>query len=147
MTTEELKQRLDVDLKEAMKSKDQKKTGAIRLVKASVITAEKNSPDGIDWIKVLQSEVKKRQQAADAYKLGAAEEREAQELYEKDVIEAYLPKKQAEDETNTILGRIKADLSLSSQKDMGRLIKEFQTRYPGMQDGATVSRLAKALLT
>lgn len=148
MTTEELKKDLDVKLKEAMLAKDSQKLSAVRMIKAAITTAEKvNSAAPVDWMKVLQTEAKKRQQAAEEFTKGNATEKAAAELYEKDLIESFLPAKISEDQTIAALTTIKGELSLSTQKDMGKLIKEFQARYPGLQDGGTVSKLAKSILS
>jgi uncharacterized protein YqeY len=149
MTTEELKKQLDGDLKGAMRAGDKKKVSALRLIKASIETAEKaeGRTGEVDWMKVLGTESKKRMQAAEAFRQGGAAEKEEQELYERALIESFLPAKQTEEETAAHLASLKAELGVGSPKEMGKLIKEFQTRFPGLQDGATVSRLAKALLT
>ena len=148
MTTEELKKELDVKLKEAMRAKDAQKLSAVRMIKAAITTAEKVNPAvQIDWMKVMQTEAKKRQQAADEFTKGNATEKAATELYERDFIESFLPAKMSEEQTVAALTTIKGELSLSVQKDMGKLIKEFQARYPGLQDGGTVSKLAKSLLS
>ena len=147
MTTEELKTALDTDLKVAMKAKDAQKLGAIRMIKAAITTVEKADPSApVDWMKILQTEAKKRQQAADEFTKGGAADRAANELYEKNLIETFLPQKMSEEQTTVALVAIKTEQGLTSQKDMGKLIKEFQSRYPGLQDGQTVSRLSKALL-
>ena len=148
MTTEELKKELDVKLKEAMLAKDAQKLSAVRMIKAAITTAEKvNQAVQIDWMKVMQTEAKKRQQAADEFTKGNAADKAAAELYERDLIESFLPAKMSEEQTIAALTTIKGELSLSVQKDMGKLIKEFQARYPGLQDGGTVSRISKLLLS
>lgn len=150
VNTEELKKALNDDLKEAMRAKDSKKTGALRLIKAAIETAEKaeGRVEPVDWMKVLLTESKKRQQAADSYAAAgpAAAERLEQELYEKAVIESFLPAKQSEEETLAHLTVMKAELGLTGAKEMGKLIKEFQSKFPGLQDGGTVSKLAKSIL-
>lgn len=150
MNTETLKETLSADIKLSMQNKDQKLTGALRLIKAAIETAEKaeGRVGEVDWMKILLTESKKRQQAADSYKEAGpiAKERLDQELYEKELIESFLPEKQTEEDTLKHLTLLKDELSYTNIKDMGKLIKEFQTRFPGLQDGAIVSKLAKTIL-
>lgn len=150
MKTETLKETLSADIKLSMQNKDQKLTGALRLIKAAIETAEKaeGRVGEVDWMKILLTESKKRQQAADSYKEAGpvAKERLDQELYEKELIESFLPEKQTEEDTLKHLTLLKDELGYTNIKDMGKLIKEFQTRFPGLQDGAIVSKLAKTIL-
>jgi len=148
MNNKELNEKLNILMKEAMLAKDQRKLNAVRMIKAALTTAEKVDPaKDVDVIKLLQSEAKKRQQAAEAFKTGGAADREEQELYEKTLIESFLPKKQTEEETTEHLKNIASVNAFAGQKDMGKLIKEFQSKFPGQQDGGTVSKIAKQLLS
>lgn len=148
MNYTELNGELTSQLKEAMKAKDVQKLGTIRMIKAALTTAEKVDPSKeIDWMKVLQAEAKKRLQSADAYKEAGLIDRQEQELYERGIIESFLPQKMSEEETSLKLKEISTEMGFASQKDMGKLIKEFQNRYAGKQDGGTISKLSKTILS
>lgn len=129
-----------------MKLQDKRKMGALRMLKSALTVAEKSGTT-VEWMKVFQSEAKKRQQAADGFESGGAADRAQDELYEKSLIETYLPQKQSKEDTEKKLREIVGELGFTSQKDMGKLIKEFQLRYPGLQEGSVVSGLCKEILS
>jgi uncharacterized protein YqeY len=92
-----IKQQIDQDLKTAMLAGDKPLVSTLRGLKSAILyveVAESKRDEGLTdeaIISLLQKESKKRQEAADMYSQGGNEERQAAELYEKEVISKYLP--------------------------------------------------------
>lgn len=160
-----LKEKLQKDLNEALKTKDQLK----RLVLGMLITAIKNKEvekrtklsktmsdagelakqgqltDG-EILEVIASEVKKRKESFEQFKAGGREELAQKEKSEMDILISYLPKQLDEDEVRAEIQKTIIELGASGPKDMGRIISAVMAKIKGQTIGATVSRIAKELL-
>jgi uncharacterized protein YqeY len=134
-----LRQRLNDDLKAAMKSRDQRATSALRLILAAlkdrdIAARERGITNGVDEpeiIDLLQKMVRQRQESIAMYQKAARQELVDQEQGEINIIERYLPKKMAEGETNAAIAAVVEELGASSIKDMGRVMAALKERYAG----------------
>jgi len=149
-----LRQRLNDDLKAAMKSRDQRATSALRLILAAlkdrdIAARERGVTNGVDEpeiIDLLQKMVRQRQESIAMYQKAARQELVDQEQGEINIIERYLPKKMAEGETNAAIAAVVEELGASSIKDMGRVMAALKERYAGRMDFAKVGQQVKQKL-
>jgi hypothetical protein len=152
----ELKARLRADLTTAMKARDTRTTGVLRMVLAAVgveevagATARELSDDEVQ--RVLVREVRKRKEAATAFDGAGRAEQAAGELAEADVISGYLPSQLAEAELVVIVDRAVAAVTAQTgaapgQRQMGLVMKAVNAEVAGRADGAVVAGLVKARL-
>ena len=125
-----LRQRLNDDLKAAMKSRDQRATSALRLILAAlkdrdIAARERGITNGVDEpevIDLLQKMVRQRQESITMFQKGGRQELVDQEQGEINIIERYLPKKMSEGEANAAVAAVVEELGASSIKDMGRVM-------------------------
>ncbi|MBA4096153.1 MAG: glutamyl-tRNA amidotransferase [Rhodospirillum sp.] len=149
-----LRQRLNDDLKAAMKSRDQRATSALRLILAAlkdrdIAARERGITNGVDEpeiIDLLQKMVRQRQESITMFQKGGRQELVDQEQGEINIIERYLPKKMSEGETNAAIAAVVEELGASSIKDMGRVMAALKERYAGRMDFGKVGAQVKQRL-
>lgn len=149
-----LRQRLNDELKAAMKSRDQRATSALRLILAAlkdrdIAARTKGVTDGVDEaeiIDLLQKMVRQRQESIELYKKGNRPELVAQEQGEIDMIERFLPKKMSETEQAIAIDGVVKELGAATIKDMGRVMAALKERYAGRMDFAKVGAQVKQKL-
>jgi uncharacterized protein len=149
-----LHDRVETDLRTAMKERDKPRTSALRMVVAALknrATADGLSPQGRldDEVvqKVLATEVKRRKEAAAAYRDAGRTEQAAGEEAEAAVYEAYLPAQLPDDELAAIVDSAIAEVGAEGPKDMGQVMKVAMVQVGGRADGSRVSALVKQRLT
>lgn len=149
-----LRQRLNDDLKTAMKSRDQQGISTLRLILAALkdrdIAARPSGvTDGIneaEIVEMLQKMVRQRQESIALYKQGNRPELVAKEEGEIAVIERYLPQKMSAEETAAAIDQAIKDLDAKSIKDMGRIMAALKERHAGRMDFGQVGQLVKQKL-
>lgn len=149
-----LRQRLNDELKAAMKSRDQRATSALRLILAAlkdrdIAARTKGVTDGVDEAEIvdlLQKMVRQRQESIELYKKGNRPELVAQEQGEIDMIERFLPKKMSETEQAIAIDGVVKELGAATIKDMGRVMAALKERYAGRMDFAKVGAQVKQKL-
>lgn len=149
-----LRQRLNDELKAAMKSRDQRATSALRLILAAlkdrdIAARTRGVTDGVDEaeiIDMLQKMVRQRQESIELYKKGNRPELVAQEQGEIEMIERFMPQKMSETETAQAVESVVKELGAASIKDMGRVMAALKERYSGRMDFAKVGQQVKQKL-
>lgn len=148
-----LQQQIQADLTAAMKARDKAATGALRMALAAMknlAVAEGLGPQGElsdeQVQKLLATEVKRRREAADAFRSGGREESALAEEAEAALYEAYLPAQLSDDELATIVDEVIAATGASGMGDMGKVMKEAMGRIGSQADGSRVSATVKARL-
>lgn len=149
-----LRQRLNDDLKTAMKARDQETTSTLRMVLAGlkdrdIAARPSGNTGGIDdagIVDMLQKMVKQRRESIELYKQGGRQELVDKEQGEIDVIERYLPKQLSEAEASAAVDKVIADLGASSIKDMGKVMAALKERFAGQMDFAKAGGLVKQKL-
>ena len=149
-----LQEQIQADLTAAMKARDKAATGALRMVVAAIrnkAVEEGLGPQGAltdeQVQKLLATEVKRRKEAADAFREGGREEQAAAEEAEAALYEAYLPAQLSDDELATIVADAIAEVGAEGMGDMGQVMKTAMTRVAGQADGSRVSALVKERLS
>ncbi|MTV25426.1 GatB/YqeY domain-containing protein [Nitriliruptoraceae bacterium ZYF776] len=148
-----LHDRIETDLREAMKARDKARTSALRMVVAALknrATADGLSPQGRldDEVveKVLATEVKRRKEAAAAYAEAGRDQQAAGEEAEAAVYATYLPEPLSEAELEAAVDAAIAEVGATGPQDLGKVMKTTMASLGGRADGARVSALAKAKL-
>jgi uncharacterized protein YqeY len=150
-----LREQLGTALKEAMKARDQKRTGTLRLVLAALKdrdiahrTAE--SREGIsddEILSLLAKLIKQREDSIALYEQGGRPELAAAEKGEIAVIREFMPKQMDADEAKAAIAAVIAELSAASLKDMGKVMAALKERFAGKMDFAKASAAVKELLS
>jgi len=141
------------DLKEALLQGDKVKATVLRGLKsvigyAEVAAGKRDSGlEDKEVIALFQKEAKKRQESADLYLKAGDQERASKELVEKRIIEVYLPAQLSEEEIAKHVDAVIADLGISDNKAMGKVIASVKQRTGGAADGAVIARLVKERLS
>jgi uncharacterized protein YqeY len=147
-----LTDRINNDIKEAMKAKDSARLTALRAIKSQLLlaaTAQGAGGEASDdeGIKMLQKLVKQRKESADLYIQQGRQDLADPELAEASIIEQYLPKQLTEDELRPIIAGFIAQIGASGPQDMGKVMGIASKELAGKADGKTISMLVKALLS
>ncbi len=137
------------DVKDAMRAGDTARRDALRLILASLKSAEKDLLRPLtedEELQVLQRERKKRIEAAEAFRGGGREEQAAKEEAELAVLEEFMPEPLTEEELERILDDAIAENGATSMRDMGRVMKDVMPQIAGRADGAAVSQMLREKL-
>ncbi|MFN8279603.1 MAG: GatB/YqeY domain-containing protein [Saprospiraceae bacterium] len=142
--------KINNDLKEAMKAKDEKSLRAIRAIKAAILLAntdgsgqEMNEERGIA---IIQKLLKQRKESLEIYEKQNRQDLAVTEREEIEVISRYLPEQMSEEALVAFIQKIIQDTGASGPKDMGKVMGIATKSLAGQADGKTVSLLVKKLL-
>lgn len=140
----ELKARLETDLRDAMKSRDELTTSTLRMAIAAVRTEEVSGKaartlSDQEVLSVLTREAKKRREAATAFADAGRAEQAERERAEEGVISAYLPKQLTDGELSDIVATAVSGVDATGKGAMGQAIKAAQTAVAGRAEGARVA--------
>ncbi len=141
--------RIEGDLKTAMLEKDNERRDTLRLILASLRSAEKELQRPLhedEELQVLQRERKRRVEAAAAFRDGDREEQAAKEEAELEVLEAYMPEPLDEEELEEIIDNVIAEVGATSMRDLGRVMADVMPQVSGRVDGSVVSQLVREKL-
>lgn len=147
----ELVARIDADLKQAMRDKNETEKLTLRSIKTALTEArvsggaEHELTYG-DVMAVLQKEAKRRRDAAAEYEKAGNPARAQDELAEMHVIERYLPQQLSEAEVEEIARRAIAQVGATSPKEMGAVMQVAMPEMKGRADGKLVNQVVRRLL-
>jgi hypothetical protein len=142
-------ERIEGDLKEAMRARDRDRTDTLRLTLASLRSAEKELARPLkedEELQVLQRERKRRTEAAEAFREGGRAEQADKEERELEVIQEFMPEPISEDELERIIDDAIAETGATSLRDLGRVMADVMPQVAGRADGSTVSQLVREKL-
>ncbi|MBW3663759.1 MAG: GatB/YqeY domain-containing protein [Actinobacteria bacterium] len=149
-----LQQRIQSDLTEAMKARNSRRVSALRMVIAAMKNAaieQGKGPQGQledDSVEaILASEVKKRREAAEAFRGAGREEQAAGEEAEAEIYATYLPEPLSDEELKRIVDGAIAEVAATSPKEMGQVMKTVMAQVGNRAEGARISALVKDKLT
>jgi len=147
-----LKEKLQNDLTDAMRSRDELRSSTIRMVLTAIKNEEVSGKEARELsdseiITVLSREAKKRREAAEAFEQAGANDRATTEKAEGGVIAEYLPKQLSESEIKDLIAAAIKESGAATPAQMGLVMKALQPKIAGKADGGTVSALVKAALT
>ena len=137
------------DIKEAMKAKDIKKRDALRLLSSAIKQIEvdeRKELSDADIIKIIQKQVKQRNDSITQYKQANRDDLAEKELEEIKYYENYLPKQLTDEELQEKISTIISKTGASSMKDMGKVMGLASKELSGLADGKRISDMVKQLL-
>jgi hypothetical protein len=149
-----LRDSINTSLKEAMKSRDERRVSTLRLMNAAIQNADleaggqKKQPlNEAELLSLFQKMIKQRQESAELYDKGGRPELAAAERAEIDIIAAYLPKQMSDAEAGSAISAILHEINAESMKDMGRAMTALRERFAGTMDFGKASAKIKELLS
>lgn len=150
----ELKDRLQSDLTESIKARDEVRSGTIRMVLSAITNEEVSGKEAReltddDVITVLGREAKKRREAAEAYDDAGRPELADKERAELVVIEGYLPAQMSDEELTAIVAAAVSEVAAAGAEGgraMGAVMKIVQPKVKGRADGSVVAAKVKSAL-
>ena len=149
-----LKDKIDTDYKNALKSKNKIQISTFRLILSGIKDLDisnrsgpnkKDTDDG-DIKKLLKKMIKQRSESIDIYKKNNRKDLLEVEQKESEILLGYLPKQLSEEETKKICTQIVSKIGASSIKDMGKVMGELKKQYTDSLDFAIAGSLLKELL-
>jgi uncharacterized protein YqeY len=141
--------RIEAELKEAMAARDADRRDTLRLILASLRSAEKELQRPLhddEELQVLQRERKRRTEAAEAFRTGGREEQAQAEERELSVLEEFMPEPLSEEELEEIVDDAIAEVGATSMRDIGRVMADVMPQVAGRADGSAVSQLVREKL-
>lgn len=146
-----LEQKLNTDLKEAMKSKNQAALRSIRAVKAALLIIKtdgtgKEITEDVE-IKLLQKLVKQRQDSLDIYIKQDRNDLAEVEKEEIAVISQYLPAQMNDEDLMSFIKSVIEKTGAEGMKDMGKVMGMASKELAGKADGKRISQIVKAALS
>jgi uncharacterized protein len=145
-----LKDRLDEDLKAAMREKAPLRLGTIRMLKSSIKYREIELMKPLDdagVLAVIASEVKRRRDSVEQYRAGNRADLAEKEEAEIQILQEYLPQQLGEDELRAKVDEAIAKAGAQGPKDMGAVMKALLPEVQGRAEGKAVSDMVKARLS
>ena len=142
--------RIQKDMVEAMKAKDEARLGTVRMIKAALKKHEIDSMKPLDEsteLQILNTLIKQRKESADLFRKGGREELAAKEEQELKVIEGYMPAAPSDEEVEAAIAGAIAETGGTSLKQMGAVMKAAQAKLAGKRiDGKALSDKVRARL-
>jgi len=141
-----LRQRVDEDLKEAMREKNATKLGVVRMLKSALEYAaiEKSGAEGelsdAEAAQVVRKQVKQRQDSIESFEKGGRAELVAKEREELSIVQAYLPQAMSADALAEVVRDTIAEVGATSKVQMGTVMKALHEKVAGRADGKTLSQ-------
>jgi len=150
-----LREQINDSLKEAMKARDQKRVGTLRLVNAALkdkdIAARTETSRELlgddEILSLLAKMIKQREDSIQAYEAGNRPELAAAEKDEIAIIREFMPKQMSADEAKAAIAKAIADVGASSIKDMGKVMAALKERFAGQMDFGKASGTVKDALS
>jgi len=146
-----LKEKLQADLTDAIRSRNEVVSGTVRMLLAAITNEEVAGKSAkvltdAEIITVLSREAKKRREAVEAYTQAKRDDLASKEKAEAAVIANYLPEQLSEDEIKKLIQAAIAETDAKGPAGMGLVMKVLQPKIAGKADGGVVSGLVKAAL-
>ncbi len=154
-----LKERLNEDLKEAIKARDERRRTTLRLLLDAIHKAEipskKEAEEGPqrkelseeEILQVVSSEAKRRREAIAEFKKGGREDLVAQEEAELTILMEYLPAQLSEGEIEALARQVIEEMGAKGPGRMGQVMREMMSRVKGRAEGGAVSQVVRRLLS
>jgi uncharacterized protein len=147
-----IQEKIDADLKEAMRSKEAERLSVLRMVKSALMNAaielrgaRAQLPDP-DAVAVIRRQVKQREDSIEGFQKGGRPELAAKERREIGFLKEYLPKPLTENELEQLVKDAVADLGATSKAQMGAVMKLATEKAAGRVDGRTLSEAVRKAL-
>ena len=146
----QLRERLVEDQKTAMRAKAVERLSTIRMVRSEILNKDKEKGDETsdeEIFKLLQTMVKRREDAAEQYDKGGRPELAAKEREEILVVQKYLPAQLGDEEIRQAAQAAIEEVGASSPKDMGKIMGVLSKQLAGQATGGRISQIVKEILS
>ena len=145
-----LKEQINTQIKEAMKAKENAKRDALRLLSSAfkqIEVDERRELSDEDVIKIIQKQIKQRNDSITQYQTAGRDDLIEKELSEIAFYEPYLPKQLGDEELSSAIKAIISQVGSESMKDIGKVMGISSKELAGKVDGKRINECAKALLS
>ena len=145
-----LKDRLNEDLKQAMRDKEVVKRDSIRAINTmikQIEVDERRVLDDAEVIKLVQRGIKQREEAISQYRAASRDDLVQKEQEQVDVFMLYLPKQLSDEELENGMKEIISEVGATSLKDMGKVMGVASKKFAGVADGKRINEMVKKLLS
>jgi uncharacterized protein YqeY len=140
---------LNSALKEALKSRDELKVSAVRMIKASLKNKEIEQMGKLaddDILAVLSTMAKQRRESIEQYSNAGRTDLAERESRELEIIQSYLPKQLSEEEIDALIRSAVSEAGATSANDIGKVMKVLMPKLKGVADGKLVNQRVRELL-
>ncbi|CAN5907934.1 GatB/YqeY domain-containing protein [soil metagenome] len=144
-----LAEQIQRDTKEAMKSRDRQRSSALRMLSAALQNAELDDGEPLsqdEQESVLRSQLKQREESAEAYRKAGRDEQAERESAEAEIVRGYLPEPPSKDELEAIVDRAIQETGAVGVKDMGSVMGRAMELAEGRAEGRQLSALVRMRL-
>ena len=144
-----LKERLDGDLKDAMRNKDSVRRTVLRTIISEIRNAEIAKQEALDdegVLVVMTKQAQQRRDSIEAFKSASRSDLVESESAELKIISGYLPEQLSEDEIEVVITEVISQVKAKGFSDMGKVMKEIMQRIRGRADGKMVSAIVTSRL-
>ncbi len=144
-----IKERIQEDLKKALKSREELKVSTLRMLLSSIHNKEIEKRQELtqeEIQSVISKEIKKRKEAILEYKKGRREDLVEKEQRELQFLESYLPKQLSEEELQEIITKVIKEVGGRGASDFGRVMSQIMPQVKGRAEGSTVAQIVKKML-
>ena len=146
----DIREQLAEDMKTAMREKAADRLSTIRLMRSEILNKDKEKGDETseeDILKLLQSMIKKREEAAEQFDKGERSELAAKERAEILVVQGYLPAQMDDDAVRLAAKAAIEETGAASIKEMGKVMGVLSKQLAGQATGARITQIVKELLS
>jgi uncharacterized protein YqeY len=145
-----LTDKIDSDMKDAMRAKDVARLSTLRMLKSAVeyykIEKKQEKLVDSDIVAVIKKQIKQRQDSIDGFEKGGRTDLVDKEKAELVVLKSYLPEELSQAQIEEIVKAAIAEVGASTKSDMGKVMKAVQTKALGRADNRLVSQIVSAQL-
>jgi len=148
-TTTSPQQRIEAEVKAAMKSGEKEKLSTLRMLLTEIKNERIRRGGEVDeagFVSLVRKSIKQREESIAQYRAGGREELAAKEAAEIEVLEPYLPAQVDEGQIRAAVEAIVAERGLKGPAAMGTIMKETLARFGSSADGSTINRIAREVL-
>lgn len=145
-----LKEKLNEDLKQAMRDKEVVKRDSIRAINTmikQIEVDERRVLNDAEVIKLVQRGIKQREEAISQYRAASRDDLVQKEQEQVDVFMLYLPKQLSDEELESGMKEIISEVGATSLKDMGKVMGVASKKFAGVADGKRINEMVKKLLS
>lgn len=145
-----LEEKIEKDLRQALKAKFAIKVSTLRMLKADIenlsIGKKRSELGDEDIIKLVRTQIRKHKDSIEQFTKGGRTDLAEKEKKELEILLAYMPEEVSEEELRRIAAEAIAEAGVTSKKDMGKVMKVVMEKVKGRADGKTVSQVVASLL-
>jgi uncharacterized protein len=141
----ELMLRLQGEYKAALRARDERKVGTLRLLfaraKNMAIEQRVEEVDEATLLSLIQKEVKQREDSIAQFEAGRRADLVEKETAERDILRAYLPAELSDDEIRAVIRRVIGETGAQGKADVGKVMRPVMVELKGRADGGRINRL------